>query len=358
VKITFLGSGGTSLGTAQIGPVTASDRGNATALLQRTANGAVPRGTRTIGAVLQFTGAPLRANQYNDAYADDLSLTLSTPLPAPAVPAPASSRVPGFDHVFFVILENKSYDQVIGNAAAPYLSQLAAGNVALGQSYGLIHPSDPNYMAVAGGSTFGHVDNPFPGAIGSFATPHIGDLAEQAGKTWRAYVEDMHSPCNLKANGYYDPDNVPFSFFHDVSADPARCQDKLRPVTQLWTDLQSTATTPNFVWFEPNTCDTMHSCSTTTGDNWMRANLPTLFNSPAWTQQRSLLVITFDEDDSAHAQHIPTIIAGSPGTTRTGYVSTVQYTHYNVLRTMEEALGLGRLTQNDQFAAPINDIWP
>ena len=23
-----------------------------------------------------------------------------------------------------------------------------------------------------------------------------------------------------------------------------------------------------------------------------------------------------------------------------------------------EALGLGRLTQNDQFAAPINDIWP
>jgi len=151
---------------------------------------------------------------------------------------------------------------------------------------------------------------------------------------------------------------VPFSFFHDVSADPARCQDRLQPVSQLWTDLTSTATTPNFVWFEPNTCDTMHSCSTGTGDTWMRTNLPALFNSPAWTQQRSLLVITFDEDDSAHAQRIPTIIAGSPGATRTGYVSNVQYTHYNVLRTMEEALGLGRLTQNDQFAAPINDIWP
>src|SRR5207248_4280055 len=155
---------------------------------------------RSIATTLQLTGAPSRANQYNDSYADDLSLTLSTALAARPVPTPATSAVPGFDHVFFVIMENKSYDQVIGNSAAPYLTQLANGNVALGQSYGLIHPSDPNYMPVAGGSTYGHVDNPFPAAIGSLAAPHIGDRVEQAGKTWRAYVEDMHSPCNLKAN--------------------------------------------------------------------------------------------------------------------------------------------------------------
>ncbi|KAA2255962.1 hypothetical protein F0L68_27635 [Solihabitans fulvus] len=357
VRVAFLDGGGNSLGTAQLGPVTSADRGNATALLRRATAGGVPAGTRSIGTTLQLTGDPNRANRYNDAYADDLALTLSTALPVPAVPAPAAPAVPAFDHVFFVMLENKSYDQVIGNSAAPYLSGLANGNVALGSSYGLIHPSDPNYMAVAGGSTFGHVDNPMPGAIGSLTGPHIGDLAEQAGRSWRGYVEDMHSPCNLAKNGHYDPDNLPFLFFHDIAADPARCQDKLKPVTQLWTDLRSTATTPNLVWFEPNSCNTMHDCDVATGDAWMRNNLPTLFNSPAWTQQRSLLVITFDEDDSAHGQRIPTILVGSQGTTKAGYNSNTQYTHYNVLRTMEDALGLGRLTQNDQYANPINDVW-
>ncbi|KAA2265103.1 hypothetical protein F0L68_05435 [Solihabitans fulvus] len=220
----------------------------------------MPAGTRSIGTVFQLTGDPNRANRYNDAYADDLSLTLSATLAAPAVPAPPASTVPAFDHVFFVMVENKSYDQVIGNSAARYLSRLASNNVVLGQSYGLIHPSDPNYMAVAGGSTFGHVDNPMPGAIGSLTTPNIGNLAERAGKSWRGYVEDMHSPCNLAKNGHYDPDNVPFPFFRDVAADPARCQDKLQPITRWWTDLGSTATTPNFVWFEPNSCNTMHDC--------------------------------------------------------------------------------------------------
>jgi hypothetical protein len=359
VKATFRNASGAALSTSQIGPVTAADRGRATKLLQRNASGDVPAGTRTVDVVLQLTGDPKRnaSNSYNDAYADNLSLTLSAPMAAPALPAPAASAVPAFDHIFFVMLENRTYDQVIGNSAAPYLNQLGNANAILTQSYGLVHPSDPNYMAVAGGSTFGHTDNPMPGGIGTLAGPHLGDLAEGVGKTWRSYVEDMGTPCNLKNNGNFDPDNAPFLFFQNVGGNAARCLNKLQPITQLWTDLQSSSTTPNFVWFEPNSCGSMHNCSVATGDAWMRDNLPHIFNSPAWTQQRSLLVITFDEDDSAHGQLIPTIIAGSPGTVRPGARSSNRYTHYNVLRTIESALGLARLTQNDQFASPINDIW-
>ncbi|WP_394850821.1 hypothetical protein LZC95_25610 [Pendulispora brunnea] len=361
VTISFNGANGASLGTGTIGPVSASDRGNTTALQERVSHGNVPAGTRSIGVKVEFLGETLRnlANQYNDAYADNLSLTLSTPLPAPAVPPPVAATVPAFDHVFFVILENRRYDEVIGSRSnAPYLNGLASNNVALARSYGLIHPSDPNYMAVAGGSTFGHQDNPMPDGIGTIGSPHIGDLVEAAGKKWRGYIEDMGTPCNLVKNGNYDPDNLPFLFFQNIGgADRTRCNEHIRPITQLWTDLQSATTTPNFVWFEPNSCNSMHNCSTQTGDAWFQANLPKILTSPAWTQQRSLMIITFDEDDNVSGQAIPTIVLASPGITKTGFQSNVRYTHYSMLRTMEIGLGLPNMTQNDQFAIPLNDIW-
>lgn len=359
VTAAFLNAQGATLGSGQIGPVTHTDRGNATKLLQRTATAAVPAGTRSAQIVVHLNGDPARNanNQYNDAYADSLSFSISVPVTVPSAPVPPAASVPGFDHVFFVMLENKSYDQVIGSASAPYLNQLAAGGATLGQSYGAIHPSDPNYIAVAGGSTFGHVDNPVPGAIGTLNASNLPDLAESAGKTWGGYIEDMNSPCNLQHNGYFDPDNLPFLYFKDIANNPSRCLSHIKPITSLWSDLGSTSTTPNLVWFEPNTCNTMHSCSVATGDTWMSANLPRLFASPAWTSQRSLLVITFDEDDTAHGQHIPSIVVGSQGTVKSGFVSPAHYTHYSMTRTIEAGLGLGTLTQNDAFAAAINDIW-
>jgi len=81
--------------------------------------------------------------------------------------------------------------------------------------------------------------------------------------------------------------------------------------------------------------------------------------SPAWLTQRSLAIITFDEDaqDYQHpAQRVPTIVLGSDGV-RAGYVSSVRYTHYSLLHTIEAALGLGTLTANDRYAQPLNDIF-
>ena len=34
-----------------------------------------------------------------------------------------------------------------------------------------------------------------------------------------------------------------------------------------------------------------------------------------------------------------------------------RYTHYNVLRTIEDNFGLEPLTANDRAASPITDIW-
>ena len=74
VTATFLNSAGGQLGTLTIGPVTAADRNNTTKLLRRSSSGTAPPGTRTVRVVLTATKTD---GSYNDAYADNLSLTLT-----------------------------------------------------------------------------------------------------------------------------------------------------------------------------------------------------------------------------------------------------------------------------------------
>ena len=38
---------------------------------------------------------------------------------------PAPSPPPTYDHVIWIVMENHSYDQIIGSADAPYINQLA-----------------------------------------------------------------------------------------------------------------------------------------------------------------------------------------------------------------------------------------
>lgn len=69
--------------------------------------------------------------------------------------AHAATGVPTPDHVVVVVMENHAYSQVIGSSSAPYVNSLAAGGAALTQSYGITHPSQPNYFALFSGSTQG-----------------------------------------------------------------------------------------------------------------------------------------------------------------------------------------------------------
>jgi hypothetical protein len=111
------------------------------------------------------------------------------------------------------------------------------------------------------------------------------------------------------------------------------------------------------VWIAPDDCQDDEACGDAAGDNWLRGRLPSVFNSPAWQTQRSLLVITWDEDGHDEGNRIPTIIIGSQGVKQGGFQSGARYTLYSVLRTMEDALGPPPLTNNDRFAQPMNDFF-
>lgn len=75
LTVTFK-QGAIVLGSAEIGPVTAGDRENATGLLYRDAAGFVPVGTRQILVTLVMT-KDRSEGTYNDGYADNLSLVLT-----------------------------------------------------------------------------------------------------------------------------------------------------------------------------------------------------------------------------------------------------------------------------------------
>lgn len=158
---------------------------------------------------------------------------------------------------------------------------------------------------------------------------------------------------------YYWDDDQPMMYFGDVRGRPAYCAAHVVPLESLPADLASAATTPDFAWISPDDCSDMEGCGIRAGDDFLARELGMIMRSPAWTTQRSLAIITFDEDaqDGQHpAQRTPTVILGSAGV-RPGYVSPVRYTHYSLLRTIEAALGLGTLTANDRYAQPVNDVF-
>jgi hypothetical protein len=319
------------------------------------AKGILPPGTRAVRVALRFTG--------KGGLADDLSLKILDTV-ASASLSPPKSEVPRFDHVFIIMMENTDYGQMIGDTAnAPYVNGLIAQGTLLRNYQANYHPSDENYLAVAAGDTFVKGGQYFPKL--KLDVPNIADRIEAAEKSWKSYEQGMGEPCgtSLKFDKDYEPDEAPFFIFADILDNKARCRAHLVDIKELETDLASAETTPAFSWiaaddyYDGEVPGDGSPKSLRVQDGWLKETLPPIFNSPAWKTQRSLLILTWDESSTVTNNHIPTLIFGSPGLVRAGAVSDVHYDHYSTARTMEEALGLKPLTDNDAYAQPMNDVF-
>ena len=359
VSIEFLNAAGTQVGTtAALPTVSAAQRGNKTEFLNRTATGSVPVGTRSILVELQFVNSSSEAG-----YAENLSLTLNTSVTAPVL-APPASQVPAYQHVFMVMMENTDYNEVVNNPTdTPYLHTLMSEGATMANYHAVYHPSDENYLAIAGGATYATGATYWPNIKDPNA--NIGDELVAKGKTWKAYEQGMGTPCNLTTqyDSYYEPDDAPFINYTDVSGNTAYCQAHLFDTSQLTTDLASASTTPNFSWiaaddyYDGESSGNGSATSLQTQDGWIKQTVAPILTSPAWTTQNSLLIITWDEDSTEADNHVDTIVVGSQGTVPAGTVSQTRYDHYSTGRTIESALGIAPITANDQYATPLNDAF-
>ncbi len=270
-------------------------------------------------------------------------------------PSSASvGRIPTFDHIILIMLENHSYSQVIGSQAAPFINQLAQQNVLFTHFYAVAHPSLPNYIALASGSTYGIHNDCLTCYLNQ---PSLADRIEASGRTWKSYQEGLPAPCYVGNAGRYTQLVDPFIYFNSIRTDPARCKESIVPLTQLDTDLQMNQL-PNFALIVPNLCDSGHSCKLSTSDQWLKQMTTKLENSPALGTNYAIFIL-YDESVSSdsssccalgsHAGGHITALLISPQA-KSGYQDPTPLSHYSLVKTILlswDLPALGLTSQND-----------
>ncbi|HTT55042.1 MAG TPA: alkaline phosphatase family protein [Streptosporangiaceae bacterium] len=379
VTLAFLGRSGQRLGRpVRLRTVTAAERHSQTALRARSATGTVPAGTRSAQVSVAFLdsstppGGEPEPSGPGGGILGNLALTVSAPLPAARLARPAAA-VPRFRHVFMIMMENTNGRAVLGRSShMPFLHRLLAQGAALANYHAVYHPSDENYLAIAGGDTYARGAIYWPDIKDPH--PNLGDELQARGMSWMAYEQGMGYRCNDRASTefrydkYYYPDDAPFINYTDVSASRARCKAHLVDTKLLKPALQNASTTPVFSWiaaddyYDGESAGNGNLKSREVQDGWLRRTITPILDSPAWRTQRSLLIITWDEagvtrKTAEAGNRVAAIVVGSQGTVRAGYVSQARYDHYSTARTIEEALGLAPFTANDRYATPFNDVF-
>jgi len=326
----------------------------------------------------------------------------------------AASELPPIRHVFVLVLENMSYSHTFAaDSDAPYLAHtLPRQGALLTQYFAIGHASLDNYVALVSGQAPNHATqldcptfsdfrlsapalNGDGQALGSGCVyppivKTLPDQLEQAGFTWKAYMEDMgndprreRATCGHVPLGASDPTSVaqrgdqyaakhdPFVYFHSIIDNATRCDTHVVNLARLPGDLASAATTPNYVFITPNLCSDGHDPKCVDGraggliaiNVFLTQWVPLIVNSPAFRAD-GMLIVTFDEADGIGAEgsgaccgekplpgarYAPGFNGPGGGRVgavilspfvRPGTVSTVAYNHYSLLHTVEAIFGL------------------
>ncbi len=297
--------------------------------------------------------------------------------------APARvERVPHYQHILVIVLENRGYDEIIGNPHARRLNELARAYGLATNYYSVIHPSEPNYVALIGGSSFGITDdaaytstwNGVPHTINALS---LVDQLEAAHLTWKSYQGSL--PYVGYTGGFYPSKqwqlyaskHDPFLNFAHVQYNAAERRN-IVPDTQLVPDVQN-GRLPNFSFIAPDMCHDMHG-------EWPTCPLPqragdandqnlveqsdayvgylvrTILTSRVWARGYNAIFITWDENDhnlissgsvagccnaNPGGGHVATIVITSYGPRHIR--DSAPYNHYALLRTIQTAFRLGCL---------------
>ena len=266
---------------------------------------------------------------------------------APTV-TPAPRATGAFTKIMTVVLENTGYDAALSQ---PFLASLARRGALLTNFSAESHPSQPNYIALIAGSPYGVISD----RNVTLNERHIGDLLEAKGLQWKVYAEDYPGHCFLRARaGTYVRKHVPFLSFKNVQDDPARCA-RIVDASQLAMDVEH-GNLPDYSLYIPNLKNDGHDTGVAYADRWLATTFGPLLSDPRFTKGM-LLVVTFDEGRGGllASNRVATILIGDavkPGTTL-----DTAYSHYSLLRLVEDEFGLGSLGQGDARAAVIDGLW-
>jgi hypothetical protein len=265
---------------------------------------------------------------------------LARPSPTPAASSGGSPTTIG-PRVWLIVMENRSYRQVIGEGDAPFFNNFATLYGMATDYHGVARPSQPNYLALVSGSTQGVTDND----VHDLDARTLFDQLEAAGHSWRVFAENVPPNCfrgeaardGPDGTGAYARKHEPAISFVGISRDAGRCAR----IGNLGAFSPGAA---DFNLIIPNLCHDMHDCSTRAGDVWLAGFVPRITGSEEF-RKGGLLLVTFDEASSRDdSQHTVLLFAGpgvEPGTRATEHAD-----HYALLRTVQAKFGLGCLAES------------
>ena len=318
--------------------------------------------------------------------------------------AGTAGTIPRYSHIFVIIEENHTTDEIIGNPAAPTFTRLAKQYGFASNYFAIRHPSEPNYVALVGGDTFGIADDDAfyctpntvkwgcekstrPGYVDhTVAGPSLLDQLTAKGLSWKGYFESIPEPGSLifrfphdeekgggKSSALYAVKHNGFMTFKNVQDDPDRAA-KIVGFDALERDIAA-GTLPNFAHIVPNLCNDMHGShgpgvpTDCTGkqsagligraDAVLDKLVKEITGSALWrSADNNAIVITFDENDDDSPSPRPNgccgFAPGNPSNPGGGWIPTIvianhgprglsdqaAYNPYSLLRTIEDAFGL------------------
>lgn len=253
---------------------------------------------------------------------------------------PDEEALPPIEHVFMIVLGDHGFEEGFGESSpAPYLSktlrakgELLSNYYAVAQGHlanqvALISGQGPNPATAANCPEYKDVTPGTPDAEGLVAGEGCvypagtetlpGQLAE-AGRTWKAYVEDIGNgqagqatSCRRPALGGVDDAHEPrpgdayvtwrnpFVYFHSLADDPT-CAERDVGLDQLEADLGIEERTPNLSFVVPNAChdggeqpcDAGQPAGLAAADPFLERVVPQIEASPAY-REGGLIAITF-----------------------------------------------------------------
>jgi hypothetical protein len=226
----------------------------------------------------------------------------STPWIAPT--ATSAKDTPEASKLLVFVMENHSFDQM--RAGMPYTYSLARRFGYATDFTAIRHPSLPNYIAMASGSTQGITNDKEP-ASHPLDGPSVFGRAIAAGRTAGIYADGMPTNCDTTSGGdRYVPRHNPWTYF------VAERQACLRYDVPFSAFDRATVTgrLPSIALAIPNNCHNAHDhdCSLSIADQWFEAQMKKVFAGPDWRSGRLVVVLTADEDDRQSGNKVLTVV--------------------------------------------------
>jgi phosphatidylinositol-3-phosphatase len=303
-------------------------------------------------AVAALLGAACFAAQAAPALARTTAAAHPATTPSASHPCGTTAKPGSYKHIIWIFMENHSYPNIIGSSQAAYINTVAKECGSATNYHNITHPSLPNYIAATSGLSLSSLQAFLPDCSPAAGCNTSAKSIFGQVKTWRSYEENMPANCARTNAGNYAVRHNPATYFTALH----NCSSNDVPYAHLATDLARNQL-PQFSFITPNLIDDMHNGTTAQGSKWLAAHLPAILNSAQYKNGSTAIFLTWDEGEEGQevrgercststsdvSCHIPMLVI-SPST-NAGTKSGTLFSHFSLLATTEQLLGLAKLGQ-------------